>query len=121
MSKKLFYGNTEVTPYDPRLPEILANIIEMIQNAGSRYINKLSFDRQTLQTVTTRELVHVPGRCLEIGEGDIGSNRIDTCVVSTEQVSAFNYQGALYPNHEGFTVADCLNQPGFKVVDDEED
>lgn len=121
MSKKLFYGNTEVTPYDPRLPEILANIIEMIQNAGNRYINKLSFDRQTLETVTTRELVHVPGRCLEISKMEVDDNLVDTYRVPTEQVSAFNYQGALYPNHKGFTVADCLNQPGFKVVDDEED
>lgn len=120
MSRKLFYGNTEVTPYDPRLPEILANIIEMIQNAGNKYINKLSFDRETGASFTTREIVHVPGRCLEIGKRDVDDNRVDMSV-STTQVSAFNYQGALYPNHEGFTVADCLNQPGFKVVDDEED
>jgi DNA modification methylase len=120
MSKKLFYGNTEVTPYDPRLPEILANIIEMIQNAGCEYINKLSFDHQTHASFTTREKVYVPGRCLKIGKRDVDDNRIDTNV-STTLASAFNYQGTLYPNHEGFTVADCLNQPGFKVVDDEED
>ena len=120
MSKKLFYGGTEVIPCDPRLPEILANIIEMMQNAGHEWFREQHYtDPLTGVPTTTRSVIHIPGRCVEVTEEDVDKNLIDSSA-PVSHITSFNYRGTLYPNHQGCTIADCLNQPGFKVVDNED-
>ena len=85
MSKKLIYDGIEVTPNDPRLPEILASIVELVQKSMGKQL------RYRYQ--------HING----------------------EQIFAFLDEDTIHINKDGMSVADCLKQPGFKVVDDKGD
>ena len=120
MSKKLIYGGVEVTPNDPRLPEILASIVELVQKTMGKQV------RYRYQ--------HINGRLARIGEETIKPSnivKVDDCsksslnleqeYINPEQIFAFLDEGTIHINKDGMSVADCLKQPGFKVVDDKGD
>lgn len=108
MSKKLFYGGVEVIPNDPRLPQILADIVDMITAGTVRE----ELDRGIL-------IQNHPGVC-NITDTDVENGSIDLCSASKMHYKAFYYKGTYYPNRNDCTVADCLNRPGFKVEDNDE-
>lgn len=120
MSKKLIYGGIEVTPNDPRLPEILASIVELVQKTMGKQV------RYRYQ--------HINGRLARIGEETIKPSnivKVDDCsksslnleqeYINPEKIFAFLDEDTIHINKEGMSVADCLKQPGFKVVDDKGD
>ena len=115
MSKKLIYGGVEVTPCDPRLPEILASIVEMVRNSSEEI--KVVSGSQNGNTLVKTIL---PRRRVEISEDNVTSGHVDKSL-PVGMFSMYEYKGELHPNKAGLTIADCINQPGFKVVDDEED
>lgn len=113
MSKKLIYGGKEVTANDPRLPEILANIVELVLNT-TEPVYELVFgaDGQKIHKLIS------PDKCILIDDSNVMSGFVDKHL-DNGPASVFEYKGTYYPNHKGCTVADCLNQPGFKVEDDD--
>lgn len=114
MSKKLMYGGVEVTPADPRLPEILATIVEMVRNISDE-IKVVSGSHNGNTLVKTIS----PKRRVEISEDDVTSGHVDK-PLPVGLFTMYEYKGELHPNKAGLTIADCINQPGFKVVDEEE-
>lgn len=115
MSKKLVYGGVEVTPCDPRLPEILASIVELVRK--SMGVQKVSHPR--IRDYPVEETVK-PDAVLRIEDFPKTLTDLDQSI-NSDHTFAFLYEDTLHLNKRGMTIADCINQPGFKVVDDEED
>ena len=120
MSKKLIYGGVEVTPNDPRLPEILASIVELVQKTMGKqvkcrfqYING-RWERNGVDTIR-------PSTIVKVDDGSKSSLNLEQEYINPEQIFAFLDEGTIHINKDGMSVADCLKQPGFKVVDDEGD
>ena len=119
MSKKLIYGGIEVTPNDPRLPEILASIIELVHKTMGKQIRPRfhfingSWARSGEETIR-------PSTIVKIDDGSKSSLNLEQEYIDQEQFFAFLDEDTIHINKDGMSVADCLKQPGFKVVDDEE-
>ena len=120
MSKKLLYGGIEVTPNDPRLPEILASIVELIQKTMGKQVRyhfqhiNGSWERNSVETIR-------PSTIVKVDDGSKSSLNLEQEYINSEQIFAFLDEGTIHINKDGMSVADCLKQPGFKVVDDEGD
>ena len=120
MSKKLIYGGIEVTPNDPRLPEILASIVELIQKTMGKQVRyhfqhiNGSWERNGVETIR-------PSTIVKVDDGSKSSLNLEQEYINSEQIFAFLDEGTIHINKDGMSVADCLKQPGFKVVDDEGD
>ena len=120
MSKKLIYGGIEVTPNDPRLPEILASIVELVQKTMGKQVRYRfqhingSWERNGEETIR-------PSTIVKIDDGSKSSLNLEQEYINSEQIFAFLDEDTIHINKDGMSVADCLKQPGFKVVDDEGD
>ena len=110
MNKKLYYGGQEVVVNDPRLPEILADIVALIDRALDRKVTL----HGGMQTEVT------PSRYFELDEGQLARLKEKEAVVSTESAPVFKYKGEIYLNVDNTPVAECLKQPGLKVVESED-
>lgn len=118
MSKKLIYGGIEVTPSDPRLPEILASIVELIQKSmGKQIVRHPRFCEGTMKNVEEQVKPNAVLRIEGISEllTDLDQP------LNSDQIFAFSYKDTLHINKKGMTIGECIKQPGFKVVDDEGD
>lgn len=119
MSKKLIYGGVEVTPNDPRLSEILASIVELVQRSmdeqsKSRY---QCINRSWVQC--GKEMLKPNGVVKIDGEFESSSN-LEKQYINPDLFFAFIYEGTLHINKRGMSVAECIKEPGFKVVNEEE-
>ena len=56
-----------------------------------------------------------------IDDGSKSSLNLEQEYINPEQFFAFLDEDTIHINKEGMSVADCLKQPGFKVVDDKGD
>jgi hypothetical protein len=115
MSKKLIYGGIEVTPNDPRLPEILASIVELVQKSIGEQI---TFHPDFRRGKNVQETVK-PDAILRIEDISEIVTDLDQSL-NPNQIFAFQYKNTLHINKDGMTIDDCLKQPGFKVVDKED-
>lgn len=118
MSKKLIYGGIEVTPNDPRLPEILASIVELIQKSmGKQIVRHPRFCEGTMKSVEEQVKPNAVLRIEGISEllTDLDQP------LNPDQIFAFSYKDTLHINKKGMTIGECIKQPGFKVVDDKGD
>ena len=118
MSKKLIYGGVEVTPNDPRLPEILASIVELVQKSmGEQIVKHPRFCEGTMKSVEEQVKPNAVLRIEGISEllTDLDQP------LNPDQIFAFSYRDTLHINKKGMTIGECIKQPGFKVVDDEGD
>ena len=119
MSKKLIYGGIEVTPNDPRLPEILASIVELVQKTMGKQVRyhfqhiNGSWERNGVETIR-------PSTIVKIDDGSKSSLNLEQEYINSEQIFAFLNEDTIHINKDGMSVAECIKQPGFKVVDDEE-
>ena len=117
MSKKLIYGGVEVTPNDPRLPEILASIVELVQKSiGKQITFHPSFRsgniKNVQETVKPNAILRIEGLSEKVTDLDQSIN--------PDQIFAFQYKNALHINKDGMTIAECIKDPGFKVVNEED-
>ena len=120
MSKKLIYGGIEVTPNDPRLPEILASIVELVQKTMGKQVRyRFKFINGTWER-SGEETIR-PSTIVKVDDGSKSSLNLEQEYINSEQIFAFLDEGTIHINKDGMSVADCLKQPGFKVVDDEGD
>ena len=120
MSKKLIYGGVEVTPNDPRLPEILASIVELVQKTMGKQ-TRCRFQHINGSWARSGEETIRPSTIVKVDDGSKSSLNLEQEYINPEQIFAFLDEGTIHINKDGMSVADCLKQPGFKVVDDKGD
>lgn len=107
MSKKLYYGGKEVVANDPRLPEILADIVTLIDRALDKKV-----------TISGMEVVDIaPSRYYEPSDEVLSRMEEQKTVFALHDVPVFKYKGEIHPNLDDVPAAECIKRPGFKVVE----
>jgi hypothetical protein len=113
MSKKLYYGGKEVVANDPRLPEILAEIVTLIDCALARKVTTQRYG-STSQTIDID-----PPRYIEFSEELLAQFQEIGVEVSIDAFPVFKYNGEFHLNIDNVTAAECIKRPGLKVVDED--